>query len=191
MRELRLPWRLRLASGLGCLAALAAAYGATGSAELQVVVLLAFLLFVLPELTLRFGVRDHVREVCRERAVPSRVTVVALLFALPWGALVLVAVPDLGFGPWFWFWVFLWPWTELVLLAVERQLARRGAATWPAAKAARPLRDAAVAGACTVPLCFAIFLLQDDGAAEAALAAAGCGAIVFASSAFSMRREGA
>jgi hypothetical protein len=99
-----------------------------------------------------------------------------VLFLLAWGAVIFVAAPDLGLGPWFWSWVVLIPWLEVYLYLAERRLRRDGADDW---KPVRPTRDTILAGAATAPVITAIMLVEDAGLGEALLTGLLCGCIVF------------
>jgi hypothetical protein len=172
-----LPYGLRWGLFAFGLVALGGTYAATGSEAAQVLVLFALAFGIYPAMTRAFGRSDALTELARDRTAPVGVVARSLLFFVLWAALIFVAAPDLGLGPWFWWWVVMWPWLEVYIYLAERRLRRDGGgSSW---KPIRPLRDTVVAGLATAPVIAVIALFEGLGVGEALLTGFLCGCIVF------------
>jgi hypothetical protein len=172
-----LPRRLRWALFVFGLVALGGSYAATGSEGVQVLALFALTFGIYPAVTGAFGQSSPLIEVARDLNAPFGVVAMSVAFLVLWGALIFVAAPDLGLGPWFWWWAVMWPWLEVYVYLAERRLHRDGAANWTPA---RPLRDSVLAGVITAPVIAVITSLQGFDVGEALLTGCLCGFIVFA-----------
>jgi hypothetical protein len=152
-------------------------YAATGSEGAQVLALFVLTFGLLPAASRRFGESSDLLEASRSRNVPWRVVAMSLAFLVLWGAVIFVAAPDLGLGPWFWWWAVMWPGLEIYTYLAERRLHQGGGAeSW---KPSRPFRDSVLAGLATVPVIVVITVVQGFEVGEALLTGLLCGCIVF------------
>lgn len=173
----RVPRPVRLAFFVGGLVVLGGTHALTGSAGFQWLALFVLTFGVLPLSARRFGRRDHFAQAVRDRNVPRGVLARAMVFAVVWGGLIVLAGPAVGLGPWFLVWLWVGPWLEVVAFLAERRFERDGGADdWPPF---RPLHASALAGVATVPTIAGIALLQDQSVAEALVSGAACGVVVF------------
>ena len=176
-----LPRPLRWVFFTVSLLVLGGIYAATGSEAVQILALFVLTYVVLTVATRRFGQHSDFLEAARHLKPPLGVVAMSFVFLVLWGALIFVAAPDLGLGPWFWPWVVLWPWLEVYIYLAERRLHKDGGAEgW---KPMRPLRDSVPAGLATVLLTAAITILQGFAVGEALLTGLLCGFFIFGLSA--------
>lgn len=168
---------MRLAFFAAGLPLLAAAYAATESATLQIVVVFGFIVVVLPALNRRFGANDEFTTAVQGRNPPLGVVGGSTAFAVAWAAALSFAVTEVELGPGFWLWLFMWPYVEGYRYLAERCLLRDGgAASW---QPSRPLRDAAIAGLAT-GLCILVpTLVAGWRVGEAVATAAACAAMIY------------
>jgi hypothetical protein len=172
----RLPRRLRLGFFAAGLVLLGVSRVGIDDDAVQVLVFLALMGSIAP-LHRRFARSDDYSDALRERDVPWRVFLTSMAFALLWGALVFVAVPE-SLGGLFALWLILWPWGEVLMALADRDLRTNGPDGW---RRRRPVRDSGLAGLVAAALITAIGLADGFSVGEAILTGgiAGAFAVLF------------
>jgi hypothetical protein len=174
-RSTRLSTRGRLAFFLLGGALLVGIQLATESDDLGAAVFVALALLFQP-LSRRFGEHDPDLHLTDGREPPFRVSALSFGFAVAWGTLLSVVLPE-QLGVWLFFWVVLWPWLELFTALARRDIARRGVASW---RPMRPFRDPALVSVAVTVFMTGALVIDGYDVVEAAAWGLVCGGVCFA-----------